>query len=310
MFTLLLATSRSAICLADASAEDRAAAQALFDEGRGLVQSGSATEGCTKFEESERLDPSIGTQLNLADCYERTGKSASAWTLYIEVAAAARKAGQPERASLASARATALQASLSRLIIVVPESARVAELVVERGSITVGKAQWGTPIPVDPGTHVVMAHAPGKKPWKTTIIFEAGALTKTITVPTLAEDTVLGRAQSSRKTQRTVALVAGGVGVAGLIAGSVFGLRAMTKKSDAGCDGNLCANEEQKRDYEQAQQAGTAATIAFAAGGAVLAGGLVLYLTAPKDPERPEAGLRAQASVNPQGATVSAGVQF
>src|SRR6266498_1038121 len=69
---------------AQVSAENRAAAQALFDLGRTLITSGRAEEACPKFEESQRLDPGVGTQLNLADCYDRTGRTASAWTLYIE----------------------------------------------------------------------------------------------------------------------------------------------------------------------------------------------------------------------------------
>src|SRR5690349_13986528 len=81
-----------------ASSEDQAAAQALFDDAKELVKSGKAAEACPKFEESQRLDPGLGTQLNLADCYERIGRTASAWTIYVEVAPAARREGQDARA--------------------------------------------------------------------------------------------------------------------------------------------------------------------------------------------------------------------
>src|SRR5258708_17042544 len=116
----VLVTVRVGTGRADVSAENRAAAQALFDEGRSLMKANKVQEACPKFEESQRLDSSIGTQLNLADCYERTGRTASAWTLYIEVASAARQAGQDERASHAAARAAALKDKLSRLRLVGP----------------------------------------------------------------------------------------------------------------------------------------------------------------------------------------------
>src|SRR5262249_18357787 len=64
---------------ASASAEDpRAAAQAAFVEGRRLADAGDFAAAATRFEESDRLDPALGTTLNLAACYERAGRLASA----------------------------------------------------------------------------------------------------------------------------------------------------------------------------------------------------------------------------------------
>lgn len=49
---------------------------------RGLVQKGDWAAACPKFEESERLDPGIGTLYHLADCYEHVGRLATAWGLF------------------------------------------------------------------------------------------------------------------------------------------------------------------------------------------------------------------------------------
>src|SRR5262245_40239679 len=49
-----------------------ARAEAAFDKGRALLQQGRVAEACLELEESQRLDPGLGTQLNLADCYERS----------------------------------------------------------------------------------------------------------------------------------------------------------------------------------------------------------------------------------------------
>ena len=81
---------------------DEAAARVLFMEGRKLAASGDYPAACTKFEASYQLDPGIGTNFNLADCYEHTGRIASAWARFLDVAAATRVANQPERERVAN----------------------------------------------------------------------------------------------------------------------------------------------------------------------------------------------------------------
>src|SRR5262245_32588034 len=71
---------------------DSAGARALFAEGRALMDKDRYEEACPKFEESLRLDPGMGTQFNLAHCWEKLGRTASAWALFLDVAAAARNA--------------------------------------------------------------------------------------------------------------------------------------------------------------------------------------------------------------------------
>ena len=62
-----------------AQERDPAAAQALFDQGRDLMRQNKHAEACPKLAESNRLDPAIGTLFHLADCYEQSGRVASAW---------------------------------------------------------------------------------------------------------------------------------------------------------------------------------------------------------------------------------------
>src|SRR5688572_14112375 len=65
-------------------ARDPAAAEALYRAGRDAAKKGDWDSACAKFAESQRLDPAPGTLLNLADCEERRGLIASAWTHYVE----------------------------------------------------------------------------------------------------------------------------------------------------------------------------------------------------------------------------------
>jgi hypothetical protein len=101
-----------------------------------------------------------------------------------------------------------------------------------------------------------------------------------------------------------------GVGAVGLGLGAFFGVQAMNAKSDAGCDGNSCPDSASKSSYEDAQRAGTISTIAFAIGGVALAGGAVLYLTAPSSPEQARAAIRAQAAIGPGLVQLQAGGRF
>jgi hypothetical protein len=110
---------------------------------------------CPKFEASLKLDPGLGAILNLADCYEKNGQTASAWAEFREASAAARASGSKDREDLARQRAAALEPKLSRLTIVVgKQSAQVT-----RDGTSVDSAAFGTAMPVDPGKHVIEATA-------------------------------------------------------------------------------------------------------------------------------------------------------
>src|SRR4051812_44001967 len=75
-----------------------AAAEVLFSDGKRLAQEGNYAAACPKFEESQKLDPGMGTLYRLADCYEHVGRTASAWAAFVEVAGSAKTSGQQARA--------------------------------------------------------------------------------------------------------------------------------------------------------------------------------------------------------------------
>src|SRR5689334_2088270 len=81
-------------------------AEDLFQQGVALANQGKWAEAATKFEESNRVERAPGTTVNLADCYEHVGKLASAWTLFVEAAAAFNRRTPPdERGAKAQGRA-------------------------------------------------------------------------------------------------------------------------------------------------------------------------------------------------------------
>src|SRR6188768_2830416 len=128
---------------------DKAAAEALFDQGVRLMKQSSFSDACPKLEESERIDPAVGTLLYLGECYERIGKTASAWAAFREAASLANNMGQTDRGRVASSRAQELEPRLSRLSIELgPDVARIAGVVVKRGNQRVEPSLYGTPLPV------------------------------------------------------------------------------------------------------------------------------------------------------------------
>lgn len=163
---------------------DRAVARGLAEEGARLLASGRVEAACTKLQESRRLVPLPETGMKLAECYERSGRTASAWSVYLDVAAAERDAHRPQREMTARARAAALEHKIGRLTVAVSDGAGTPGIVVQRDGVAVTPAQWGVSLPLDPGQHEIAAQAPGRYGWRTTIAVNAGE-TKLVTVPAL-----------------------------------------------------------------------------------------------------------------------------
>ena len=137
----------ASIARSEPSMVDRAAAQTLFDDAVQLVAAQRYKEACPKLEESQRIDPGIGTQFNLADCYEKIGRTASAWVNFSEVADAALKESNPERERVAKDRANAVSKRLSYLTVTVTHP--VNGLVVTRDGVDIRAGTWGTAFPLD-----------------------------------------------------------------------------------------------------------------------------------------------------------------
>ncbi len=164
---------------------DSATARVLFEEGRRLIHKKDYADACPKFEESYRLDPGIGTLLNLADCWEHIGRTASAWARFLEIADMTKRLGQTDRERVARARAAALEPKLSRLHIEVGSTEPGLELL--RDGAPFGQAQWGMDVPVDPGNHTIEAKAPGFKSWTTVIQVPEGGKKAVVLVPSLVK---------------------------------------------------------------------------------------------------------------------------
>ncbi|HEU5075886.1 MAG TPA: hypothetical protein VFU02_16950 [Polyangiaceae bacterium] len=344
ILSLIRRWSLAALCVlivtpayAQRSVSDKAAAEALFDEALELMSNKRYTEACPKLEESQRIDAGIGTLLYLAECYEKSGRTASAWATFREAASAASAAGQADRARQGKARADRLEPNLSKLTVrVAAENKAISGFQVTRSGEPVQASLFDAAVPVDPGQLVIEATAPGYEPFTKTVTIPANGGRAEIQVPALAPGTgaaepvppaatgagaaTSGQAQpgagqeqpsmstadagtDAGGTSRTVGVVLMGVGAAGLVVGTIFGVEALKKDSDAQdiCGNDTsCPTDKGEQLSDDAQQAALVSTIGFIAGGGALVAGAVLYLTAP---DGSEAG-RVQLS------PVAGGAQF
>lgn len=278
---------------AEASSAQRAAAEALFQQATQLMDGQQYAEACEKFAASQELDPALGTLLYLADCYERAGRTASAWALFRQAAELSKRAGQADRERIAAERAVSLDARLSRLELRVPASHRVTGFELRLNDVPVPAASWNAPLPVDPGLTRIEARAPGKKSWSRRISIEQGPSTQNLDIPRLADAPVPLAKRSAvppaeariGSAQRTFGYVLGASGLVALAAGGFFGYRAysLNKQSKGECrseDPNACTpNGVDMR--EDAKTAGALSTITAAAGGVLVVSGVTLVATAP-----------------------------
>ena len=295
---------------------DNVAAEALFEDARTLVAAGKYAEACPKFADSERLGPSAATLLNLANCWEKLGRMATAWATYRAAASAANAVGRKDYLVAAQRHADGLGPRLARLTVTVGQP--VPGLQVKRDGVLVESAEWGSAIPVDVGSHSVEASAPGHKAWAVAIQVAQDGAQASVSVPALEESPVDATAAalapapaasssaspasagspapaeasgSSGGGQRVAAVVIAGVGVIGLGLGTAFAIIAKNKYDDSRGNGqcpndpNICdaTGVSQRND---ARSAGNIATVAFGVGAAAIVAGGIVWFSAPHG-ERP-----------------------
>jgi hypothetical protein len=272
-------------------AEDTAAAQVLFEEGRTLAQAGKCEEAIPKFVASHKLDPAPGPLLNLADCLEKTGRTASAWARFIEAAGLLKGLGQPEREAWARKRAGELFPKLARLTIIA--TAAPPGLEVKRDGVTLDFAALGSPLPVDPGRHLIEARAPGKKAIRAEVTVSPEQV-KTWTLPALVDDTSAPVVARPAHLQRSIGIVATVTGVVALGVGATYGLIARSRFADldARCPNRTCDSPADFARVDDVKSAARLSDYFFAGGVVLLTTGVVVWLTAPST-TAPTVGLTA-----------------
>jgi hypothetical protein len=270
-------------------------AEKLFLEAQALLRAGNVHEACEKLSASHKIDPALGTLINLAACHEREGKSATAWTEFTEAAALAQHKKERDREVFAREHAKTLEGQLLKLMIEI--TAQAPGLEVKLDGSTLSQSAIGTEIPLDPGDHTLLVTAQGKKTWLQKVNLGPGRVVTRVQVPALEDESapapaapppfppaVLERPSPpplvTRPSAPTAAYLLGGVGLLAVGGAAFFGVRSLLldDRSHAQLDPALA-----RADHDDAK---THQLVAFGLGGAGLVSlGVATYLfLSPRKP--------------------------
>jgi len=172
---------------------------------------------------------------------------------------------------------------------------------------------------IDPGEHTFVFEAPGRRAVTRTFVLretEKNRLEHIVLVPppppapaegpdpaepTPVEAPPEGAGGGGLSERKIWSLVVAGVGVAGLATGAVLGLDAASdlsaQKRDCGSAASCPDHALALSDHAAMQTSGTWSTVAFAAGGACLAGAAWLFFTDPPAPSRSATGLAVAPTI-------------
>ncbi len=324
-----------------ASADNKARADQLFKEGKSLMAEKRYADACNAFEESYKLDPGIGAQLNIAKCYEEWGKLGRAFTSYQLAEKMARDAGD-NRADKIKELITELDSQVPRMTVHLPKDApKGFQVTMDKKPITV----IGEAFVVDPGPKTLewwVGNGPKKQ--KIVAVERGGESEVTLDVP---KGTVIkpdgggeggGDQEPDKPKKKTPekptppgrnmrigGIALGGAGVLAIGVSSIMTLSARSKYNDAldmYCNGMKNSCDPQGLDItHDARSTANVATVVFFVGLAAVGGGVALYMLAPKktaveDEEDDGGGEEAEAmryvvpSISPDGAGLVYGGRF
>jgi len=293
-----------------AAADPQAEATALFDQGIKDMKAGNFEKACKELADSNAKYPDSGTKGSLALCYTSLGKVASAWLLWRELADTAPAKLRPDAAKKAEKLA-------SRVPHVVIKAAATPGLAVTINGAKID-ATLGVPVPIDPGKLAVVATADGHDAWSKDYTAAEGQ-TVTIEVPALAAKSVVVTPppvvttdDHGRHRRHVIALGVGAAGGAALVGGAVFGLKARSDwnsaKSECGGTIESCPADHvaaSQKHVDDARSSATISTVMFGVGGAAVAAGVILWITAPKAVEEHRVTIAPQLGGDSIGFVVS-----
>ena len=273
---------------AHADPASKARADKLFEDGRKYLAAKEYALACTAFEQSQVADPAIGTELNIALCYEQWGKVASAYRAYVEAARLA-DAKRDNRAKGAHQKIDELDAKAPRLALELGADADPSAVILVDGK-EVERAHLADDAMLDPGPHEVEVRVPGVPAKRIAvelalrdrkrIPIDAAPAKPVVTVvlpPPPAQRTTT-TSRSAPRLYGGIALAAGGAVLTGVAAVVALGARSDYNAAVAGCPALACTT---RADYDATRSARSRANyMTFVGAGGLALAGVGVYLMA------------------------------
>ena len=270
-----------------ASAQEPSIAEALFRAGRQAMKVSDYETACAKFRESNRLDPSPGTVLNLGECEEKLGHLAAAWELYQRVVHALPPSDDRQR--IARADADALESRVSRVVLVASKSAP-PDMEILNGPVRLTASSLTVPIPVDPGQHELTVSAPGYSPRVYRMTLAPGELRSLVVAPgPRIADPAAVRARRERALKWTWGVTSLGIAGSTFAVAGVSTVIVLRKKAIVDdpqhCDATRSCDTAGVDAGHTGRAFSLVATVSTGVGLAALATGAYLLLSRPHSSE-------------------------
>lgn len=287
-------------CVATTAAAD-SKGEKLLQKAKKLHGEKKYAEACPTYEEVDKVDPSVAAKVNVAKCYEEWGRLATAYSWYEH----AGKLAEPRDANKIKQSLDDLDVNVPRLTIKIPDGADpdVLETLTLDGK-PVPEAWLNTQQRIDPGPHVLEFVVDGQRKKKMAPVERGGESELSLDIPKgegkkvrkKKDETPAVETHDPGKTRRYIGLGLGGAGIVavGVAVGMTVSARSDYKAalsahcmgSTSGCD---ATGLRITHDARKTANIGTVITIV---GAAAIAGGAVLYFTAP-EATRSEAPVQA-----------------
>lgn len=306
--TLLAAAPAFAAGVAPAQATpaQREDATNRFVKGRDLFGANKFEPALAEFNASYDIVASPNARLYIARCHRELGHLTIAYSELTRTLAEAKALAKDDpkyekTAESAQTERTDLETKLGFVDLSISHTA--PNTVVKVGGDVVARDAWSGPVPVTPGTVDVVVESEGKAPIVQSVQLAPGEH-KPVPVDAGADapaPPVVAQVEApppKKVPLRTIAYVAGGVGVAGLATFTIFGLLSNSTydglKSD--CPNNACPASKSD-DISKGKTQQTIANIGLVVGAVGVAAGVTLFVISSKkaDPSPTAASARVTA---------------
>jgi hypothetical protein len=285
---IVLACAAGAASPRVALAEDSAITQAdkLFQQGRKAAERGDYVEACLRFEDSFRLDPGVGTLVNLGDCEEHKGDLERSLGYYHT--ALSRMAPGDDRIPHVRERIAGIEQRAARLTLHLAADAPAGTVVTVDGALVRPRSE---PMLLAKGVHPVLVTAVGYRGARYSVDVAEGESRELGVSPGAPLESVIpgadggdvpagASARASRGWMRGFGIALVGAATGALWVGSLAGLEAIDRRDVQrdNCNAQNACNAAGVAAANEGATWATVSTATFVVGGVLLGAGVVMLV--------------------------------
>jgi hypothetical protein len=274
---------------------------AIYAEAAAAASAGRWAEARDRLRTVLAIRSSPKVLFSLAQAEEQLGAVASAWADYGKALEGAKAAGEGDVVAAAVAATRSIERRVPHVRVVVTG---VAGTIAATTTLDDRPIALDTAVAVDPGEHRVTVVAPGMVTSTASVTVAEGqqvelpirlarqpdvaspppAPVVSATLDHPAMTAAPAPPVSTAGPWPTIGVIVAGAGIVTLGVGAGFGVESIVKHGDAqkACPGSTCADASGVSLWHDAVTAGNVSTLAIALGGALTAGGIVVWLMAPR----------------------------